>query len=107
MECDSISYSFTVVSTPFNEIGLCAGGLDKPTPLMSEFYGKPFPKVFIRKLKRFMNNETDSTIELCKRNIKYRAEIILKLATNKIAVTVTTKRLSFFDKLSGFGMNLK
>ena len=70
---------------------------------MSEFYEKPFPKLFIRKMKKFIYNETDSTSEICKRNVKYRAEIIFKLATNNIAVTVTSKRLSFFDKLSGFG----
>ena len=103
MECDSISYSFSVVSTPFNEMGLCAATLDKPTPLMKEFYEKPFPKVFIRKLKRFILNETDSTREICKRYVKYRAEIKFKLATNKIAVTITSKRLSSFDELSGFG----
>ena len=103
MECDSISYSFSLVSTPFNEIGLCPGNRKRPHPLMSEFYEKPFPKLFIRKMKKFIYNETDSTSEICKRNVKYRAEIIFKLATNNIAVTVTSKRLSFFDKLSGFG----
>ena len=103
MECDSISYTFSVVSTPFNEIGLCPGNMRNPHPLMSEFYKKPFPKLFIRKLKKFMKNETDSTSEVCKNNVKYRAEVLFKLATNKIAVRVTTKRLSFFDKLSGFG----
>ena len=101
MECDSISYSFSVVSTPFNEIGLCPAKLQIST--MSEFYRKPFPKPFIRKLKKFIYNETDSTSEICKINVKYRAEIMFKLATNNIAVTVTSKRLSFFDKLSGFG----
>ena len=104
MECDSISYSFSVVSTPFNEIGLCPAKLQTST--MSAFYRKPFPKPFIRKLKKFIYNETDSTSEICKINVKYRAEIMFKLATNNIAVTVTTKRLSFFDKLSGFGKNI-
>ena len=105
MECDSISYSFSVVSIPFNEVGLCAATLKSPQPLMREFYGKPFPKVFIRKLQRFIKNESDSTSEICKRNVQYRAEVLFKLATNNIAVTVTSKRLSFFDKLSGFGRN--
>ena len=104
MECDSISYSFSVVSTPFNEIGLCPAKLQTST--MSAFYRKPFPKPFIRKLKKFIYNETDSTSEICKINVKYRAEIMFKLATNNIAVTVTTKRLNFFDKLSGFGKNI-
>ena len=103
LECDSITYSFSVVSSPFNEIGLCSSRLDKPSPLMSEFYLKPFPKPFVRKLKTFLLNETDDTREICMTNIKYRAKVIFKLATNNIAVTVTSKRLSFFDKLSGFG----
>ena len=103
MECDSLSYSFSVVSTPFNDIGLCPGTLKQPQPLMSEFYEKPFPKVFVRTLQRFIKNETDKPGEICKRNVKYRAEINFELATNNIAVTVTSKRLSFFDKLSGFG----
>ena len=103
IECDSIAYSFSVVSTPFNEIGLCSGKQNKPSPLMSEFYLKPFPKLFVRKLKTFLLNETDDTREICMTNIKYRAKVIFKLATNNIAVTVTSKRLSFFDKVSGFG----
>ena len=71
MECDSISYSFSLVSTPFNEIGLCKGSIGSAHPLMSEFYEKPFPKPFIRKLKKFINNDTDSISEICKINVKY------------------------------------
>lgn len=74
---------------------------------MSEFYKKPFPKPFVRKLEKFVFNETDDTREICKRNVQYRAQIMFKLATNNIAVTVTSKRLSFFDKLSGFGRNFE
>ena len=107
MECDSISYSFSLVSTPFNELGLCPGKMGLNPAAMSEFYRKPFQKSFIRKLKKFIFNETESTSEHCKINVKYRAEIIFKLATNNIAVTVTSKRLSFFDKLSGFGRSFK
>ena len=72
---------------------------------MSEFYDKPFPKLCVRKLEKIIYNETDKAREICMKNIKYRAKVIFKLATNNIAVTVTSKRLSFFDKLSGFGRN--
>ena len=106
MECDSITYSFNVVSTPFNEKGLCSGQQKNPNPLMSEFYKKPFPKLYVRKLKKMTKNETDSVRDICFTNIQYRAEVSFKLATNNIAVTVTSKRLSFFDKLSGFGTSL-
>ena len=106
MECDSITYSFNVVSTPFNEKGLCSGQQKNPSPLMSEFYKKPFPKLFVRKLKKLTKNETDSVRDICLTNIQYRAKVSFKLATNNIAVTITSKRLSFFDKLSGFGTSL-
>ena len=51
----------------------------------------------------FLDNVTDDQSEICKRNIKYRAEVTFQLATHTIAVTVISRRLSFFDKLSGFG----
>ena len=36
-------------------------------------------------------------------NINANIFCLLRLATNEMSVTVTSRRLSFFDKLSGFG----
>ena len=50
MECSYISYSFSVVSTPFDANKLCPGSNGKADFLMKEFYENPFPPKFIRKL---------------------------------------------------------
>ena len=42
-------------------------------------------------------------LKYVKKYLKYQAVVIFKLATNDVAVTVTSRRLSFFDKISGFG----
>ena len=70
---------------------------------MSEFYRKPFPNYLVRRIKMFTKNASADVGDVCTTNIQYRAEIIFKLATNNIQVTVTSRRLSFFDKLSAFG----
>ena len=54
----------------------------------------------------FTKNASADVGDVCTTNIQYRAEIIFKLATNNIQVTVTSRRLSFFDKLSAFGKKL-
>ena len=54
----------------------------------------------------FTKNASADVTDVCTTNIQYRAEIIFKLATNNIQVTVTSRRLSFFDKLSAFGKKL-
>ena len=47
---------------------------------------------------------TSDEAELCKRLLPYRAEVTFRMATDTVSVTVRSKRLTFFDKLSAFGM---
>ena len=103
VDCDSITYSYSLYSTPFNYDYFCSGSLKNPTPLMKGFYKEPFPKIFIRKLRMLVKNISDDTLENCKRYLKYRALVTFRLGTNDVAVTVKSKRLTFFDKLSAFG----
>ena len=103
-DCDSITYSYSLYSSPINHDLLCSAKLKTATPLMTSFYDEPFPKLFIRKLRMFAKNISADTLENCKKYIKYRALVTFRLATNDISVTVTSKRLTFFDKLSAFGM---
>ena len=102
-ECDSISYSYSLVSTPFDRKVLCSNSDHNLNPLMGEFYEHPFPNSFVRKLRFFTQNVSDDANFNCEKNIQYRAEIIFKLATNDMPVTVSSRRLSFFDKVSAFG----
>ena len=71
---------------------------------MEEYYKIPFPQNFIRKLRNIVNNEIYDDYEICKKNIQYRTEVHFQIATNTMPVTVISRRLSFFDKLSGFGI---
>ena len=117
LECDSISYSFSLVSTPFTAKEKCPRQLGSGSRdfAMQEFYENLYPPQFVRKLMRMMNdkkmtrmmnNNNSTTVQegdFCKRNIQYRAEVIFRLATNTLSVTVMSRRLSFFDKLSSFG----
>ena len=108
MECNSISYSFTLVSTPFDPEGMCPLQATKNNKfLMKEFYVNESPPIFIRNLIHFVDNSSVvSSKDLCMRNLQYRAEVIFRLATDTISVTVMSRRLSFFDKLSDFGNDL-
>ena len=101
LDCNSITYSYSLVSSPLKEDELCAQ--KSPTPLLKDFYEKPFPKLFIRKLRKYAKNISADTFEICSKYLKYRAVVIFQLATNDVSVTITSRRLSFFDKLSGFG----
>ena len=115
LECDSISYSFSLVSTPFDAKEKCPMKLGSRDFAMKEFYENVYPPQFVRKLMRMMNdkkmtimmkNNNSTSVQeghFCKRNIQYRAEVIFRLATNTLSVTVMSRRLSFFDKLSSFG----
>ena len=103
LDCDSITYSYSLVSSPLKEDELCANKQRSPTPLMTDFYQKPFPKLFIRLLEKYAKNISADPFEICSKYLKYRAVVIFKLATNEVSVTITSRRLSFFDKLSGFG----
>ena len=100
-ECNSITYSFTTVSTPFNVEEYCPP--DSNNFLMKPFYDDKFPHQFIRKLLKIKNNVSDDAVEYCKKNLEYRAEVIFRMATDTMSVTVMSPRLSFFDKMSAFG----
>ena len=103
LDCDSITYSYSLVSSPLKEDELCSANNDSPTPLMTDFYRKPFPTLMIRQLIRYSKNISADPYEICSKYLKYRAVVIFQLATNDVSVTITSRRLSFFDKLSGFG----
>ena len=100
MECTSISYSFRVVSTKFDEKEICQSTEDT---LKDQFNYHKFPRQFIRKLIKIKNNVSEDEISYCTRNLKYRAQAIFRLETDSMSVTVMSRRLSFFDKMSAFG----
>ena len=103
-ECNFISYSFTTVSTKFDENELCPSeSLNPDDFLMKPFYENKFPPPFIRKLMKIKNNISGDSQEYCKKNLQYRAEVIFRMATDTMSVTVMSPRLSFFDKMSAFG----
>ena len=100
MECTSVSYSFRVVSTKFDEKEICQSTEDT---LKDQFNYHKFPRQFIRKLIKFKHNISDDEVDYCTRNLKYRAQAIFRLETDSMSVTVMSRRLSFFDKMSAFG----
>ena len=106
IECNTISYSFSFVSIPFDPEEMCPSDTYSEDFLMKEFYDNKFPPPFMRKMKEiqgYKDNISSDASEICYKNIKYRAEIIFTLATDSISVTVMSRRLSFFDKMSAFG----
>ena len=100
IECEFVSYSSYYVSSPFDPEEMCSR---QPDGLMEEFYENKHPPQFVRNLKKFTRNVTSDEYEICKTNVHYVADITFQLATNTMCVTVISRRLSFFDKLSGFG----
>ena len=105
MECNSISYSYGFVSKPFDSNKMCMGEKISEDFLMKPLYKNKLPDQFVRRLTQFKDNVTLSEIEYCKSEIQYRAEVKFFLATDSVSVTAMTRRLSFFDKLSAFGMS--
>ena len=103
IECESVSYSFTLVSTPFDSKRMCPAGAKSTEFLMKQFYLNKYPPHFIGRLNEFKDNITSNGDEICMKNIKYRAEITFRLAANTLSVTVMSRRLSLFDKVSAFG----
>ena len=103
MECNYISYSYSVVSTPFDPAEMCPAKAIEEDFLMKPFYTTKDPPQFIRRLMEFKDNISSDDFDYCKRNIQYRAMVIFRLATTKMSVTVMSKRLTFFDQLSDFG----
>ena len=71
--------------------------------LMKEFYLKKSPPELLRNMENFVFNTTNEDSEICKKKILYKAEVIFKLPAHTMTVVVNSRRLSFFDKLSGFG----
>ena len=87
IECDSITYSFSLVSTPFNPEELCPRKLPKDPNkdfLMKEFYLNKNPPQFVRKLIEFKDNISSYPFDYCKTDIQYRAEVIFRMATDSI-----------------------
>ena len=109
IDCDSVSYSYSIVSIPINPVAQCPSFRRskswKLKSIFKEFYIKPSPPMFIQRVRSFLNiTATSDEAELCKRLLPYRAEVTFRMATDTVSVTVRSKRLTFFDKLSAFGM---
>ena len=112
MECNTISYSFSIVSTPFDPEELCPYIFDGYMNflwragdfLMRPFYENKSPPQVVRKMMKIKNNISDSAMDYCKKNLAFRAEVIFKIATDSMSVTFMSRRLSFFDKMSAFGI---
>ena len=105
MECNSISYSFAVLlSSKFESREMCHTETKTGHFLMKEYYAHKFPPQIVRKMIEIRSNVSSDAVEYCKRNLPYRAEIIFRMATDSISVRVMSSRLSFFDKMSAFGI---
>ena len=100
MECTSISYTFSLVSTPFIEEELCPHQdyYQKYDFLMKPYYENKTPSPFVRKLMKTKSNASFDEREICKEKLQYMAEVNFKLVTDTLTVTVMSRRLSFFDK---------
>ena len=104
MDCESVSYSYSIVSEPFIEEEQCPTKNNNGVSIFKEFYSTPFPRGFIRKARFYMGSMNSSDEDyLCKRLLPFRALVTFRLATDTVTVTTRTRRLSFFDKLSAFG----
>ena len=104
MECNFVSYSINFFSTPFDPWEMCPRSLGADEFPMREFYENKSPPQFIRRLKQFKYNVTAEDEEICKKNIQYRAQVIFRIATDTLPVTVMSRRLSFYDQLSALGI---
>ena len=103
MECTTISFSFSVVITPFNPEELCLEDSNNEY-LMKPFKEAKSPPLFIRNLMTIKDNVTYAGEEEdCMNNLHNRAEVNFKLVTDTMPVTVMSRRLSFFEKMSAFG----
>ena len=107
VECESISYSFSIVSTPLDPEEICTDlreyGRDRRDPFMEDFYNNKYPPQYVRTLLTIKSNVSDDAIDYCKKNLPYRAEVIFRMASDIMPVTIMSSRLSFFDKMSAFG----
>ena len=85
---------------------LCPKSVGSSDTLFKMFYLQPFPPTFITRAREFMYNESSRSSQSCRKFLPFRAEVTFRLATDTVSVTVRSRRLSFFDKLSGFGKNI-
>lgn len=106
VECNFISYSYTLTSIPFDPEESCppSYSFSGEDLLMKPFYEMKYPPLFVRSLKKIKHNISEDDAEYCKRNLPYRAEITFRLATDLMPVTIISRRMSFFDKMSAFGI---
>merc|ERR1711994_893950 len=110
MPCNSIFYSFSIESSEFDPTELCPNIISKLEDkhfLMKPFYEHQSPPKFVRNLMKIKTNVSAKPMDYCKKNLKYRAEVTFKLASNSMSVIVMSSRLSFFDKMSSFGKKWK
>ena len=118
IECKSISYSFSIQSKELDPKEVCPDvrtdlkNFDRIDFIMKPFYMYKSPPDFVRTLMNFRSNASDTNevqnankkfVTNCKKNLKYRAEVIFRMATGSMSVTVLSSRLSFSDKMSAFG----
>ena len=83
---------------------MCPAEDTKEDFLMKEFYKKKSPPLLLRKMEEFaFDNVTVKEPEICKKKLLYKAEVFFKISTHSMIVIENSRRLSFFDKLSGFG----
>ena len=116
IECNTLKYSFTIESIPFNKEAMCPSVISYKKSfkfedfLMKPFYTTIFPPKIVRHMIRIKNNLSDDDFDYlmddCKKKLQYMAVVNFRLATDSMSVTVMSKRLSFFDKLSGFGKRI-
>ena len=78
LECDAIKYSYYYVSSKFEPDKMCPSKAGKEDFLMKEFYLDPMPPKLLTRMEMFAYNETDGVHEICKKNIKYKAEVIFR-----------------------------
>ena len=76
-ECNSITYSFTFVSTPFDPMKMCPKKIGAKDFLMKQFYIAKAPPKYVRILNEISKNERSEDDDICKKNIQYRAVINL------------------------------
>jgi len=63
IECNSISYSYSFVSRPFDPKEMCFSEKGSKGFLMKPLYNNKLPDQFVRRLTQLKNNETSSEIE--------------------------------------------
>ena len=89
-------------SAPFDSDVVCPGSRYRKPFLMKPYYQFKKPHLLM-KLEGLYFNKSFGIADVCKDKIQYMAQITFRLATDTMTVAVSSRRLSFFDKLSSFG----